>query len=678
MPQITYETGRAGVQITPVQYNVQPNLSASRAIEQLEKGILGAMQLGGKIRADIKEENYQVAALEQKKRHEAFQTEIAGMSYPDRKAAVLQFNETNAKLYDENSKFGRQLSVNETAFQGAITQNLKTEGVEYEYLDNQTSQNNAFLDAKSKWLTATREEKVEILKDLKSNQIDPLATFEDKYSKKLLANAQTAFGEFQLTFDKEEISQKNNTLWGNALEDVVSHINRNGSLDAETRDKIIKDRLGNISTYGEKGNELRQKLDEVALNTILAKGKEMFDAAPSFENAKVLQQNLLDYAKVSPKIKGSDTYIKTLNAANSAINAVNTRDLGSLNSLIVDDGAPKKAVEALGTALKARGVLSEEDYNAKLFTKDVRMQQKNVTPQIAAAYQKGDMAALGDFMKNGRGGTVATVVTDNLQLELGALLNTQGMNPVEAIGQIMAKADTFAKQGIYVGKLDAIDNILKMTATGGIRTNEDAKLFVEITRQAIKNNYAPGLRKEAQADYMVLESWSRVGIPDIAEKFQAFKLNPTSVKDADVLQTYNYIVDNDEVFSKDLTPATNARYKAALLPGIKALMKAGVDTDTVTDLFETAIETNYVTLKIGWGSSNRVLMPRVGALNSVDAYETIQKRFGKDTSVLPMNVFEPTGDWMVLNAKTGKTEIYPFTAIEYLGKFGKLPNATPQ
>ena len=43
-----------------------------------------------------------------------------------------------------------------------------------------------------------------------------------------------------------------------------------------------------------------------------------------------------------------------------------------------------------------------------------------------------------------------------------------------------------------------------------------------------------------------------------------------------------------------------------------------------------------------------------------------------------MNVFEPTGDWMVLNAKTGKAEIYPFTAIEYLGKFGKLPNATPQ
>jgi len=678
MPQITYETGRAGVQITPVQYNVQPNLSASRAIEQLEKGILGAMQLGGKIRADIKEENYQVAALDQKKRHEAFQTEIAGMSYPDRKAAILQFNEANAKLYDENSKFGRQLSVNETAFQGAITQNLKTEGVEYEYLDNQTSQNNAFLDAKSKWLTATREEKVEILKDLKSNQIDPLATFDDKYSKKLLANAQTAFGEFQLTFDKEELSQKNNNLWGEALEAAVTHINVNGSIDAETRDKIIKDKLGNISTYGEKGNELRQKLDEVVLNAILAKGKEELGTNPTYEGAQLLLSNLTEYAKVSPKVKGSDTYTKTLNAANAYVNAVNTRDLGSLNSLIVDDGAPKKAVEALGTALKARGVISEEDFNAKLFTKDVRMQQKNITPQIVAAYQNGDMAALGGFMKGGRGGTVATVVTDNLQLELGSLVNTEGVNTVEAIGQIMAKADTFAKQGIYVNKIDAIDNILKMNATGGIKTNEDAKLFVETMRQARKHNYAPGLRKEAQADYMVLESWSRVGIPDIAEKFQTFKLNPASVKDADVLKVYNSVVDNNEYFSKDLTPATNARYKAALLPGIKALMKAGVDTDTVTDLFESAVEANYVELKIGWGSSNRVLLPRVGSLNSVDAYETISKRFGKDTSVLPMNVFEPTGDWMVLNAKTGKTEIYPFTAIEYLGKFGKLPNATPQ
>jgi len=677
MPQITYETGRAGVQITPVQYNVQPNLSASRAIEQLEKGILGAMQLGGKIRADIKEENYQVAALDQKKRHEAFQTEIAGMSYPDRKAAVLKFNEANAKLYDENSKFGRQLSVNETAFQGAITQNLKTEGVEYEYLDNQTSQNNAFLDAKSKWLTATREEKVEILKELKSTQIDPLATFEDKYSKKLLANAQTAFGEFQLTFDKEEISQKNNTLWGNALEDVVSHINRNGTLDAETRDKIIKDRLGNISTYGEKGNELRQKLDEVALNTILAKGKEMFDAAPSFENAKLLQQNLLDYAKVSPKVKGSDTYTKTLNAANSAINAANTRDLSSFNSLTVDDGAPKKAVEALGTALKARGVISEENYNAQLFMKDVKMQQKNVTPQIAAAYQNKDMASLGNFMKNGRGGTVTTVVTDNLQLELAALLNTEGMDQVKAIGQIMAKAGEFAKQGIFVNKIDVIENIYAMPKNGGIKTKEDAQFFVSVVREGNKNKFNSTLSKEVQSDYLVLESWLGLNVQDIVGKFQDYKINPVKAADKDVEDAYKDITGNDEWWSFELSPTNDRHYRSALIPAIRSLIKAGVDPATVGNNIEAVIDANFIKLGNGLFSSGSVLMPKVGALNSEDAFKTVNKAF-KGSNVLPMNVFEPKGDWLVINEKTGATEIYPFTAIEYLAKFGKLPSATTQ
>ena len=613
------------------------------------------MQLGGQIRADVSEENYQVAVLDQKKRHETFQTEIAGMSYPQRKEAIGKFNEANASLYDETTKFGRVLSANEATFQGGVLQNLRTEGVEYEYLDNQTSQNNAFLEAKEKWLTATPEEKTQIVADLEATQVTPLLTFDDKYSKKLLGSAQASLSDFKITMDKEAIAVTNNSLWGGALEAAVSQINKTDTLDEETRNRILTDKLGRISTYGEKGNELRQKFDEAVLNAILSKGKEAMGDKPSYEQTQTLLKNLTDYAKISPKVKGSDTYTKTLNAANAYTNAVNKRDLTSLNSLIVNDGASKKEVATLGTALLTRGVLSQEDYDAKLFLKDTKMQQKNITPQIAAAYQNGNMGALGEFMKNGRGGTVATVVTDNLQVELGALVNTEGVNAVEAIGRIMEKADMFAQQGIFVNKIDAIDNILKMNSTGGIKSNEDAQMFVETMRQARKHNYAPGLRKEAQADYMVLESWIRSGIPDIAEKFQNYKVNPIRVKDEDVLTQYNYIVDNDEWFSKDLTPATNARFKSALLPGIKALLKAGVEPETVVDIFEGAVETNFIEVSTGMFGSNRVLMPRVGKLTSEDVYKTINKAFN-GSSVLPMNVFEPTGNWMVINDKTGKTE----------------------
>ena len=676
MPQITYETGQAGVQIAPVQYNVQPNLSASRAIEALEKGILGAMQLGGKIRADIKEENYQVAALDQKKRHETFQTEIAGMSYPQRKEAIGKFNEANASLYDEKSKFGRQLSANEAAFQGGILQNLRTEGVEYEYLDNATSQNNAFLEAKEKWVTATPQEKTQIVAELEATQVKPLIGFEDKYSKKLLGNAQAALSEFKITIDKEALAVTNNGLWGDALEAAVAHININGTIDEETRNRILTDKLGKISTYGEKGNELRQKFDDIVVNSILAKGKEELGNNPTYEGAQVLLKNLTDYAKISPKVKGSDTYTKTLNAANSYINAVNTRDMGSLNSLILNDGASKKQVMTLGTALLNRGVLSQEDYDAKLFLKDTRMVEKNVTPNIVAAYQNGNMEALGEFMKNGRGATVARVVTDNLQVELGALLNTQNLDPVEAFGQVMQKIQTFADQGIFVNKIEAIDNVLKMPAKGGIKSLEDVQLFIGAMNQAHKYNYDPNLRKENMADYLVLQSWDKARIPDIVANFQSYKINPQRVTDKEVEEQYNQIVDN-ETWAKNLTDANNRRFKAALFPGIKALLKAGIDPDTAADQFEKSIESSYVELNMGWGFDNRVLMPIVGNLTSTTVYKTILNQF-PDRSVLPMNLFEPTGNWMVLDDKTGKTEIYPFAAIEYLGKFGKLPSSAPQ
>jgi hypothetical protein len=677
MLQITYETGQASVQTGAVQYNVQPNLSASRAIQALEKGILGAMQLGGQIRADIKEENYQVAVLDQKKRHETFQTEIASMSYPQRKEAIGKFNEANASLYDETTKFGRVLSANEATFQGGVLQNLRTEGVEYEYLDNQTSQNNAFLEAKEKWLTATPEEKTQIVADLEATQVTPLLTFDDKYSKKLLGSAQASLSDFKITMDKEAIAVTNNSLWGGALEAAVSQINKTDTLDEETRNRILTDKLGRISTYGEKGNELRQKFDEVVLTAILSKGKEAMGDKPSYEQTQTLLKNLTDYAKISPKVKGSDTYTKTLNAANVYINAVNKRDLGSLNSLIINDGASKKEVVSLGEALLARGVLSQQDYDAKLFLKDTKMVEKNVTPGIVAAYRDGNMSGLGEFMKNGRGAAVARVVTDNLQVELGSLLNTQGLDPVEAFGQVMQKIQTFANQGIYVNKIEAIDNVLKMPAKGGIKSLEDVQLFIGAMNQAHKYNYDPNLRKENMADYLVLQSWIKTGIPDIVSNFQSYKINPKRVTDEEVLKQYNYIVDNDEFFAKDLTDANNRRYKAALLPGIKALLRAGIEPDTVVDQFEKGVETHYIGVNMGWGTNNRVLMPIVGHLKSDTVYETILNQF-PDRSVLPMNLFEPTGNWMVLDDKTGKTEIYPFAAIEYLGKFGKLPSSAPK
>jgi hypothetical protein len=322
-------------------------------------------------------------------------------------------------------------------------------------------------------------------------------------------------------------------------------------------------------------------------------------------------------------------------------------------------------------------VLSQEDYDAKLFLKDTKMVEKNVTPNIVAAYQNGNMGALGEFMKSGRGATVARVVTDNLQVELGSLLNTQGLDPVEAFGQVMQKIQTFANQGIYVNKIEAIDNVLKMPAKGGIKSLEDVQLFIGAMNQAHKYNYDPNLRKENMADYLVLQSWIKTGIPDIVSNFQSYKINPKRVTDEEVLKQYNYIVDNDEFFAKDLTDANNRRYKAALLPGIKALLRAGIEPDTVVEQFEKGVETHYIGVNMGWGTNNRVLMPIVGHLKSETVYKTILNQF-PDRSVLPMNLFEPTGNWMVLDDKTGKTEIYPFDAIEYLGKFGKIPNATAQ
>tara|TARA_R110000823_G_scaffold186655_1_gene318958 strand:- start:428 stop:2458 length:2031 start_codon:yes stop_codon:yes gene_type:complete len=675
MAQFNYTGAQGSVQIGATQYNVQPNLAASNAIKGLEKSILGAMQVGGQIKQQVQQEGYQTAALEQSKRHEAFQTEIAGMDYPERKAAVTSFNQQNASLYDETSRFGKQLSANEIAFQGGVTQRLQTEGVEYEYLDNQTSQNLAFLDAKKQWVGATPDQKTQILADLKASQIDPLNGFNDKYSKKLLNSAQTSLTEFEIAVKKEAIAATDQNLWGSALENVATQVSTSGTITKEQYEAVVAQKLGKLSTYSEKGTALRQKLDESILYSIVAKAKEEMGNNPTYAGAQLLNQRLQDFAAISPKVKGSDTYSSVLNTANAFLNKVNTADLGSLNSLLVDDGASLAQFSNLATNLQTRGVLSQEDYNAGLFRKKAMLVEKNVKPQIVTAYQNKDMAALGNLVSSGRGGTVTTIITANLEQELAFLVNSDGVEPSEAIGQIMQKAATFEAEGILIGKIDAVDKILNMPKNGGIQSPEDVKLFVNTMRQARKNNYNSPVRKDVQADYFVLESWSRIGVQDIAEKFQTYKINPSKVTDKEVLAAYTDAVGNSEFFESDLTPANDRRFKAALLPGIKALIKAGVDPETAGDLFEDAVDANFIKLNNGVFKSGAVLMPKVGALNSESAFKTVNKFF-KGGNVVPMNVFQPEGDWMILDEKTGAVEIYPFAAIESVAKFGKLPAAS--
>ena len=675
MAQFNYTGAQGSVQIGATQYNVQPNLAASNAIKGLEKSILGAMQVGGQIKQQVQQEGYQTAALEQSKRHEAFQTEIAGMDYPERKAAVTSFNQQNASLYDETSRFGKQLSANEIAFQGGVTQRLQTEGVEYEYLDNQTSQNLAFLDAKKQWVGSTPDQKTQILADLKASQIDPLNGFNDKYSKKLLDSAQASLAEFEIAVKKEAIAATDQDLWGSALENVATQVSASGTITKEQYDAVVAQKLGKLSTYSEKGTALRQKLDESILYSIVAKAKEEMGNNPTYAGAQLLNQRLQDFAAISPKVKGSDTYSSVLNTANAFLNKVNTADLGSLNSLLVDDGASLAQFNTLASNLQARGVLSQEDYNAGEFRKKTMLVDKNVKPQIVTAYQNNDMATLGTLMASGRGGQVTTIITANLEQELAFLVNSDGVEASEAIGQIMSKAATFEAEGIFIGKIDAIDKILNLPKNGGIQSPEDVKLFIDTMRQARKNNYSSTVRKDVQADYFVLESWSRIGVQDIAEKFQTYKINPSKVTDKEVLTAYTDAVGNSEFFESDLTPANDRRFKAALLPGIKALIKAGVDPETAGDLFEDAVDANFIKLNNGVFSSGAVLMPKVGALNSKSAFNTVGKFF-KGGSVVPMNVFQPEGDWMILDEKTGAVEIYPFAAIESVAKFGKLPAAS--
>lgn len=737
MPQIQFTPSQGMVQTSPVQVNTQPNLTISRAFENISKATQAAAQLTGQIRQDnfqealrqqqvaIAQNDQQWASMtyeqkrdfypllkselvdkydedsyfgrqlkasgqlalakfgtdlqqqglqdQQQQKSRALTLKVAqakqqwaGMSYQERKEYMGTLQAELVDAYDPTTAEGRRLRAAGEEALAEFGTTLFAEGVEEEYLDNLTAQNQGIIEFNRQWTQATSyDERADLEAQFYSDFVLPYEGYDDEYSRSLYNNGLEMYGQFQEALAKEKTAINNDNILTSVLKGATSLIDMEGTITSE-KYEVVKKRLSGLSDYEQNKSAYNTELSNAIIQAIVNKASTM---PKTWENAQAFRNNLMSFAEADPNVKGKQPLKVALNSVVAFENAASVEDNQRLNALVQNDDATMAQVVELGEQLLERGAISQEVYDANVFAKRVKNEVRNITNDVVALYNADNVDGLVDFVRNGRAATVQKVVTSNLQTELADQVEKVGAT--EAINNVLKKAKSFQDQGIPVGNLDTIDTILGYSKNGNIITNEDALLFTTVMASAIENDYQNATVRSAMPNYMVLRAWQRLGVQDVANRFQTYLTSDVRVQESQVKEVLDQIVDNVS-WAENLQEENYNQFRAALAPAIKAGIKAGISPETMEDDWDDVLFSQYFEADLEWGTSSRLLIPKVGGINSEDIYKGVVNYFGEDATVLPADILNPTGEWVVY--KDGELpKSYSYEFVDFVARTGTAP-----
>lgn len=693
MPQVSFAGSQGMIQSNPVQYNVSPNLSASRAFDNLSKALQGGMQLATQINEDnFREEGRNLELMVAQKKEE-----WAGMTYEQRKGSMESIKADLVDKYGADTYYGRQLrNSGEKAF-AAFGAQLRDQGVKEEYLQNATSQYRGMVDFSTDWANAKDQtERLDLLNKFNNTFVAPYEGFKDEYSMKLYETGLRGKQAYQENFNKIGIAIADEKYLSDVADAIPMFIKADGTMLADNYDTLIE-KLRSVSTFEQNESKFRAALGQQVVYAIV---NEANSQPPTWENALVFQANLEAFSMTDPRIKNSDTYKSALNAVESFKAGVNNQDKQSLTSLVTNDRAPTADVEKLGQQLVDRGAISVEQLDNAVFQKEQNLIDKNVGLDAYKLVSANDIAGLQDLVAKGKKAAVTTAITSNIGITLAANLEklaseANTMSDKEYadkqfgyVAQAMKERQNYIDQGLPVGNFDQVDQILAMNMKGNLTSNSAISTWLRAMELSIENNYQPSeVNKTALKDYAVLKGFQELNVEDIPTAFESYKTSTLRVTNADIKDALDTIVlEQDSVSlpftsyganltTEEMNTTNYQQFKTALMPAIEAGLRAGLPISEIKKLGRTMIDAQYINISpFYWSrSDNRLLIPKVGAIQSADKYQNVADFFGSATTVLPVDINNPSGQWMVLPTDGGDPQLHDFGYIEFIAKTGKAP-----
>lgn len=673
MPSFQYAQSKNMVQTQPVQYNVQPNLSASRAFEKLQQGLMAGAQL----KSTLDENAYRDELAVLTKDVEELDIKWKASDYDTKQNELLpQIMALQERYPVDGNRYDQQLASKATTLANNYRGALAEEGVVKRFRDNEL-----MLIKGAQDLTVALKEaedvnaREELVATFDQQFVQPYEGLSDKYSQSLLTDALKLSSSFKEGLLNERIAIKDQSLASEALDIISTNIAVRGVPSPELW-ADVNNKIKDISDYSQKERAYKNSLFNTA---IYGMATYMKNQQPTVENYNSLKQQIEALAKLDPTGAASDSFRSLQTSLAGFKTTVINEKVTNLNAAINTDTISLKDTTNMSQELLDLGWISPLQHEANLFNKKTKVGDTKVYSTLNQYYQMGEEgdSLLRDAINSGKVSQVSTLVNSNLNTEFLHDLNVNQTPLNEALDKLFKKQDHYIRLGVTPKSFPVIDEILTRAQEGRINNVEEAKIFVDTYLAASRNGYAhTSINEKNMGRTLALKGLMMFAPED--QVMTLFRDSQRSTKNVDpeVLDdAFNEVFD-EGFLSVNINANNRTQLKNSFEEAFKTMIRAGVNPANATDDIEAFVEANYIEgVQEGWGAgTSRIFIRKSEVIDSKAAYQGLSQAFGKDAAVMPRDPYNPTGDWIVFH-KNGSVQTVLYKDAIIMAKIGKLQNS---
>lgn len=672
MATFQYKPSTTLISSPATQYNVNPNNTVARGVENLQRAILGGMQ----VKAEMNDELFKKQQIDQRNTINQLRADWDGASYEQQQLMIKEIPSQVLDRYQGDDLRTQQLRSVGIDFMSNLESNLKKTGIQVEHNNIITQQNLGFMDSGERFnSTGDLGGKRKIVDEYYEMHVAPYEGINDPKAQDLYNRGIENWTELNSTYKGVVKQRADQRITTDVLTSLQVELQKEGYLSPE-RYSAMRENLQRRSDWADNKTQILAEFDK----TVLIGMRGVFnnpDVPQTAETAAQYMQHLQDFTEVSPFIIGTTAYNDAVSFGNTLKNAADRQDMSNIQAMLVDDTLSPKDFKVRTSELRQRGLMSEEEENSLNFRKTEQVRERKVKPQIANYLQVDDFDGIKVLISEGQvaNSTVETMMKDGLAFSHSSILESQGLPQANAY--VLSEYSKYKQNGFILSNLPEIDSILEAPSNGGIQSNEDVMNFLDTTRLAQDAGYRPSKNGRVAQDYAILNVWAKNGVPDIAEKWQTYKQDPIRVSDKEVDTAFAAIIDIGDTFSEDLNPRNVRQLRDTFRPALKAAMRAGIDPDELTNEWESIINMNYIRPDPSWGGSSEVLIPISLGVRDEESYNRVFEAVNREANnglryLAPQYMDQPSGPWMGFD-KNGQPYTFPYEVIEEAAKTGLLP-----
>ncbi len=691
---IKYTPSQANIDTGAVNYNVSPNLTASRGLEKVGE----ALQKGMQYKTQVEEAEFQRKQTDLRNTMSTFNEEYANASYAERKMMAKELDDLKSGSTGRDNKWDRELDRMGNEFSSNVRVQLARETEQRQKAaaaaakaaarnKRIATQQIAYLELQKNMAETTDvAEQRTMTNDYYAAHVTPYEGSDDPDAVEMYARGLGDYNQANKFVIERRRSIANQEITSDVMSGVQAEVISQGGITPE-RYGELRSQLESRTDYAENKGALNQQFADLVLSAIQTPFNDP-SYVPTEEDAKLFQTQLADIAKADPYVVGSQSYRVAQNFGASLGATVNKQQEVNLLSMLSDGTVSEAVFNKRVDEVYSKGIISEEQANDYRYRKVEANSESNQRARMAPFVNTGDVAGLrAELDANPRlnPATARTMVGDTLAYTYEQLEGQEDVTTGANVRHALTEWKKYKEQGLAPTKLPFIDAILTSPRNGEELSNQEVAGFIEVYDAATEAGYFKGGKSgstKITADYLTMKSMIEMGVPDIGATVFNARQNRISVRQADVDASIMEAIASNPYWTENLNPENQRFMLNAMRPVAKTMMEGGYSPSDAGGFIERTLDDNWMRVDPRFGGSSEVWIPRTTEVPDDASYNrafgTISDNlkaggFDRLDYLAPMSASDPEGPWMAVD-KSGKVARFTNEEIGVISRTGRLPD----